>query len=173
MAIDKADAFWIGNVAGIIILLVTVVIVAPQKERERKQHEAEVAAQNQKAKKTKESLQDTSAVKDRSSADDALNHDEKATVGARQDKSSRQEKSAGQVVAGTEVGGEHETLSVFFATTDIPVGSKITSEMASQRAVPHSSSNDHMLTRLTKDTIAAKEIKKGKPLLDTDVTISP
>ncbi|MGH9548483.1 MAG: SAF domain-containing protein [Terriglobales bacterium] len=41
---DKEDAFWIGNVIGVVALGATVLIAAPYKERERKEYEAKQRA---------------------------------------------------------------------------------------------------------------------------------
>ncbi|HEY9773360.1 MAG TPA: SAF domain-containing protein [Planktothrix sp.] len=38
MRLDKEDLFWVGNVVGLIVLLVAIAILAPQKERERQEY---------------------------------------------------------------------------------------------------------------------------------------
>jgi Flp pilus assembly protein CpaB len=45
--LDKEDLFWVGNVVGVVALVLAFVILGPKKERERREHEQLLARQKQ------------------------------------------------------------------------------------------------------------------------------
>lgn len=145
MSIDKADAFWIGNVVGVVSLLVVILVVAPQKERERLQHERDVQRKSQQA------------------AAELTAKSKPAKPGSETGSKPNSQAQNSQATVETEI---------WFATTDIPAGGKINPKSLEKRKPTASESKSHALKTLSPNAIAKHLIHKGQVLLKTDIASS-